>query len=519
MARQVLAVLIASFVAFSECARIRRHKREIVSHEEALQVAENQSAGYVNGVPVFVMLPLTTITNGGRDVSSDIGWMFDRLAGANIAGFMVDVWWGITEPSPKTYMWDGYKKLFQMAKDRGWKVQIVASFHQCGGNVGDDCFIPVPNWIGRNEGVWYKDQSGNENHEYISLFADEVKIQPQSAMCALNDADKRDCGYMGIGQSECQDSGCCWQQSTKSGTPWCFTPSGNAPPAESRTPIEMYSDWFAAFADAFRQDLGSTIIEVMVGMGPAGELRYPSYQLKYWNFCGVGEFQCFDQHAERALREHAQRRGQAAWGGAVRGEDVGNYNSRPPSSTRFFDWQYQQDQGKFFLEWYFDSLKGHGSRVLSAANHVFGQYQGLHLAGKIAGIHWWYGDKSHAAEVTAGYYNTNWVNGYEEIAKTFKASGNATFCFTCLEMRNHEQPSECASKPVNLVRQTAAAARNIGIPYAGENALPRYDRLAYDQILTTKPDLSAFTLLRLNPRLLQGQDFEEFKRFVHLMHA
>jgi hypothetical protein len=29
---------------------------------------------------------------------------------------------------------------------------------------------------------------------------------------------------------------------------------------------------------------------VKVGLGPAGELRYPSYQLKLWNFPGIGEY-------------------------------------------------------------------------------------------------------------------------------------------------------------------------------------------------------------------------------------
>jgi len=514
MVRHLIQALLA-FPALNEGFRVRNKRSQTVDLP-VVAPAANQSIH--SGVPVFTMLPLTTIVNNGQDVSSDIGWMFDRLAEAHVDGFMVDVWWGITEPSPKTYVWDGYRKLFQMAKDRGWKVQIVASFHQCGGNVGDDCFIPIPNWIGRNEGVWYKDQYGNENYEYISLFADEVKIAPQTAMCALADEEKTDCGYHGIGQGECQAKGCCWQESTKAGTPWCFDSAGSAPPVEARTPVEMYTDWFRAFEAEFASDLSSTIVEVMVGLGPAGELRYPSYPLKHWNFCGIGEFQCFDQHAEQQLRAQAERRGNLAWAGAFRGEDVGNYNSRPPSSTRFFDWQYQQDQGRFFLEWYFASLKDHGRRVLTAGKGVFGRHSGVHLAAKIAGIHWWHGDKSHAAEVTAGYYNTNFVNAYSEIAAAFKASGNVTFCFTCLEMRNHEMPAECSSTPVDLVRQTREAARSIGIPYAGENALPRYDRAAYDQILSSKGDLTAFTLLRLNPRLIQGNEFDEFKRFVWLMH-
>lgn len=39
------------------------------------------------------------------------------------------------------------------------------------------------------------------------------------------------------------------------------------------------------------------IKEIQVGMGPAGELRYPSYpeQNGTWRFPGIGAFQCFDK--------------------------------------------------------------------------------------------------------------------------------------------------------------------------------------------------------------------------------
>jgi len=346
---------------------------------------------------------------------------------------------------------------------------------------------------------------------------------------------------MGIDENGCVSQGCCWAESS-SGAPWCYykgdsptpTPPTPTPPTPtptpptptnppspspgSRTPIEMYSDWFAAFAQAFSQELGSTIIEVMVGMGPAGELRYPSYPLAHWSFCGVGEFQCFDQHALASLSSHANSNGRLDWRNPFGRNVVGDYNSQPPDATQFFNYVYQQDQGRFFLDWYFESLKAHGQRVLSAADAVFGAYSGVHLAGKIAGIHWWYGDKSHAAEVTAGYYNSNGRNGYAELAEMFGANGRTTFCFTCLEMRNYEQPSSCASVPESLVRQTIDAASSKAIPYAGENALPRYDRSAYDQIVSNKWAMSAFTYLRLNPTLLDGQNFNEFTRFVNNMH-
>ena len=39
------------------------------------------------------------------------------------------------------------------------------------------------------------------------------------------------------------------------------------------------------------------IQEIQVGMGPVGELRYPSYPESNgtWKFLGIGAFQCYDK--------------------------------------------------------------------------------------------------------------------------------------------------------------------------------------------------------------------------------
>ena len=52
-----------------------------------------------------------------------------------------------------------------------------------------------------------------------------------------------------------------------------------------------------------------------MGMGPAGELRYPSYPEGdgRWRFPGVGEFQCFDRYMLASLYEAAMEAGQPAW--------------------------------------------------------------------------------------------------------------------------------------------------------------------------------------------------------------
>jgi len=88
------------------------------------------------------------------------------------------------------------------------------------------------------------------------------------------------------------------------------------------------------------------------------------------------------------------------------------------------------DYGRFFLNWYSSQLIQHAERVLPLAQAVF-EPLGVALAGKVAGIHWWYLSAEHAAECTAGYYNTNNNNAYLEIANAFKKY-NADFDFTCV---------------------------------------------------------------------------------------
>merc|ERR1740120_1623 len=78
--------------------------------------------------------------------------MLDSMMVTGVDGFMVDVWWGLTEMQPQEYDFEGYRDLFDMAKARDWKVQAVASFHRCGGNVGDACNTPLPPFVVATDG-------------------------------------------------------------------------------------------------------------------------------------------------------------------------------------------------------------------------------------------------------------------------------------------------------------------------------------------------------------------------------
>lgn len=76
---------------------------------------------------------------------------------------------------------------------------------------------------------------------------------------------------------------------------------------------------------------------------------------------------------------------------------------------------------------------------------------------KVSGIHWWFNYHCHAAELTAGYYNLYARDGYRPIARMLTRH-NAILNFTCLEMRDSEQPAAAYSGPQALVRQVSQSS-------------------------------------------------------------
>lgn len=103
----------------------------------------------------------------------------------------------------------------------------------------------------------------------------------------------------------------------------------------------------------------------------------------------------------------------------------------------------------------------------------------------------------------------------------------AVFNFTCIEMKDQEQPQDAQCAPEKLVRQVALATQEAEVPLAGENALPRYDESAHEQILNASAlnvdeksgdrEMCAFTYLRMNPDLFQPDNWRRFVGFVKKM--
>ncbi|GLJ55988.1 hypothetical protein SUGI_1201970 [Cryptomeria japonica] len=440
-----------------------------------------RKAQNVKGVPVFVMLPLDTVNfNGSLNRKRAMNASLLALKSAGVRGVMVDVWWGLVEKDgPMQYNWSGYRELVDMVAKHGLELQAVMSFHQCGGNVGDSCNIPLPGWVlqevHQNPDMVYTDKQGRRNHEYISLGCDTMPL------------------------------------------------------LKGRSPIQVYTDYMASFRDTFKDALGNVIVEIQVGMGPCGELRYPSYPESNgtWRFPGIGEFQCYDKYMKASLMACAEAAGQSGWGKT--GPHDSGYYSQFPEDAGFFrrEGTWDSDYGRFFLKWYSETLLSHGDRLLGAAAGVF-QGTGAKLSGKVAGIHWHYGSKSHAAELTAGYYNTRQTDGYLPIARLFKKHG-VVLNFTCFEMKDYEHPQHARCSPEGLLRQVTTVCRQNDVQIAGENALQRYDGGAYGQIIhnsnlklqgnseqNARP-MNAFTYLRMNPQMFQSENWRQFVWFVRNM--
>lgn len=166
------------------------------------------------------------------------------------------------------------------------------------------------------------------------------------------------------------------------------------------------------------------------------------------HFPGIGEFQCYDRYALASLAAAATAAGHPEWGRSGP-HDAGTYTDAPESAPFFrsHDGGWSTSYGRFFLSWYASQLETHADKMLGSAAAVFGGIPGLHVAGKLPGVHWCYATPSHAAEATAGIHNCFGRDGYSTLMRIFARHG-ACLDFTCVEMKDAETPAGCAPEPL-----------------------------------------------------------------------
>ncbi|KAL0393805.1 UNVERIFIED_CONTAM: Beta-amylase 8 [Sesamum latifolium] len=428
-------------------------------------------------IPVYVRLATGLINNFCQLMDTEgIKEELQHLKALHVDGIVVDCWWGIVEAwAPKKYEWAGYREMFNIIREFGMKLQVIMAFHEYGGHDSGGIFISLPQWvleIGKsNQDIFFTDREGRRNTECLSWGIDKERV------------------------------------------------------LRGRTGIEVYFDFMRSFRtefdDLFTEGL---IAAVEIGLGASGELKYPSFSERMgWRYPGIGEFQCYDKYLLQNLQKAAKLRGHSFWG---RGPDNAGYYNSKPHETGFFCERGDFDSyyGRFFLQWYTKVLIDHADNVLSLASLAF---EDIQIVIKIPAVYWWYKTSSHAAELTAGYYNSSNQDGYSPLFEVLKKhAATVKFVISGLQA-SYPEIDDALSDPEALSWQVLNAAWDQGLSVAGQNGQPCYDREGFTRLVETarprnNPDcrhFSFFVFQQPSPLIQRTICFSEIDYFIKSMHG
>jgi len=440
--------------------------------------------------------------------------LLDEAKSIGVTAVSVDVWWGLVETTGDQHFdWRYYDQVFHKIRGKGFKIIPILAFHQCGGGPGDDCDIPLPDW------VW-------DRFTAVGLSANDLKYESETGTVQDNAIP-----------------------------PWA---------TEHPAVLAQFHEFLGAFERHFAPRVGD-LIEINISLGPTGELRYPAYnESDGWRYPDRGNFQAYSDFAQAhfrrwALAKYGDLSGVSQhWGIAlgspadirVPGGELPDHRGR--RAQAFVEAHDYQDTpyGRDFIEWYHASLVGHGKRMLLAAHDALdGPLQSIPLGMKIPGIHWQMQCTRHEriAEVTAGLIPASLdpqahqsdAFGYKRVMEMIAEVKRATqreviLHFTALEMDNDpncEIANGGTSMAEALVLRISQAAKDHGITHRGENALgcvgdedPNTDdNRSWDRIgkAFTHASYSGFTFLRLTRRPNRGcvpwnaDDQERYHAFIH----
>ncbi|SFP31880.1 Glycosyl hydrolase family 14 [Geodermatophilus dictyosporus] len=368
----------------------------------------------------------------------------DAVAAYGVDAISVDVWWGDVEgAADNQFEWDYYDRVFEVITAAGLDLAPILSFHQAGGNVGDDYTSLLPEWL------WEK-YAGRSSQ---GVHLDEYGLQHRSEQ---------------------------GNHSRESVQGWA-----------DRLVMNEYRDFTRAFEDRYGDRYAEDVVEVNVSLGPSGELRYPSYNQhdEGTGYPTRGALQAYSPLAIRDFQETTLARyGSLAEVNRAWGTDLTSRDQIAPpedaeaffTSRAYLETQYGRD----FVDWYNGSLVDHGERVLRTVIRTLGdEFPGADIGYKVPGIHWSMTHPVHprATEVTTGLIQTSvdvdsWATGHGyqrivELANRFDGGPREVVVhFTALEMDDQDYAPQY-SLAQTLVQWIGDYAHRAGVETKGENAL------------------------------------------------
>lgn len=377
--------------------------------------------GGIRPDPIKVNLALRPDIIVNETVLSQLPYQLVNISNSSINAVSTDVWWGLVEVEPRVYNWSLYAALFQTIQNNmtNAKVKAVINFHACSPGFFCDVDVPLPPWISSmnetNPNVFYTDVNGFSSFDYLTSGVDHI----------------------------------------------AFDPLG-------RTAVEIYAEFIQSFAQEFSENFDSLIFEVQIGLGPAGELRYPAFPVGQWVLPGIGQFQCYDSYLRAEYATYANKLQKTF--NYLPAASALSYNNTPEESAFFGKPKLNgtlSNYGQFFLTWYSNRLIQHGSVILNTAQSIIKIYSpNVTIATKLGCMYWQISDGSHAAELTAGYMN------YTLIAKMMYSIG-ASMEFGCFDLsdRDTEKIAFAHANPSQLVNEVLETAKLIGLNIEGTNTL------------------------------------------------
>ena len=119
------------------------------------------------------------------------------------------------------------------------------------------------------------------------------------------------------------------------------------------------------------------------------------------------------------------------------------------------------------LSWYSNQLLSPCDRLLSIASRTFNDLP-LTLSAKVSLVHYWHKTRSHPAELTAGYCNTDGHDGYDSVAEIF-ARNSRQMVVPGMDLVDRGQPEGLKSSPELLLAQIVSACKRHEVRMSGEN--------------------------------------------------
>ena len=420
-----------------------------------------------------VMGPLHLKVANQRQLLSEAEWRkfaeeVRTLRRMGVTAISTDLWWGLIEGRQAgQFDWSYYDRVVALLAQHDMQWVPILSFHQAGGNVNDDFMQTIPLWLwgklleshpelGSVRDLQYVSETGDASMEYVSLWADAY-VMPYY-----------------------------------------------------RSFISAFRDHYAARA--------SMIAEINISLGPAGELRYPSYNSHDWgNYPNRGTLQCYSPLAEQDWRRYLTSRFASIQAlNYAFGTRHSQFEaiSMPIADHLFENKEYVYSAwAREFLSWYHGALVAHGRRIVEMSVGLFDDavWRSIPIGIKVPGIHWEISDPQapRVAEITAGLIKPHPTLGphnqreYVQLLDQLVPSEHRSrivLHFTCLEMINKDY--EGYSRAADLVGWFADAAHELGIALMGENALAGelYGEQGWKQIasaLHRTPGFGGITFLRM----------------------